>query len=89
MKKQERLVPHVDSWGDSTGYYAVMPVEYNGEDCYIVLDSEDCFGIFKNNADEFSMGEDMVYTGNANDDMDYEVQTWLRMLTILRDMWRK
>lgn len=89
MNKQNRLFPHIDSWADSSGYYAVMPVEFANEDCYIVLDSNGCFGIYKNDADEPFMEEDMVYTGNVHDRQDYEVHTWLRMLTILRDMWRK
>lgn len=66
-----------------------MPVEYNGEDCYIILDSDDCFGIYKNDVDEPFMEEDMVYTGNVHDKQDYEIRTWLQMLATLRDMWRK
>ena len=85
MNKQNRLFPNIDSWADSAGYYAVMPIEYNGEDCYIMLDSDDCFGIYKNNADEPFMEEDMLLTGNVSDNLYYEMRIYIQMLTILRD----
>lgn len=71
---------------DSAGYYAAMPIEYNGEDYYIMLDSDDCFGIYKNDADEPFMEEDMLLTGNASDNLDYEMRIYIQMLTILRDV---
>lgn len=85
MNKENRLFPNIDSWADSAGYYAVMPIEYNGEDCYIMLDSDDCFGIYKNDADEPFMEEDMLLTGNASDNLYYEMRIYIQMLTILRD----
>lgn len=89
MNKQNRLFPHIDSWADSAGYYAVMPVEFYNEDCYIVLDSDGRFGIYRNNAEEPFMEEDMVYTGHVHNTKSHEIYTWLWMLTILRDMWRR
>lgn len=89
MHEKDRLFSYIDSWGDSSGYYAVMPVEYANEDCYIALDSDGYFGIYRNDATEPFMEKDMIYTGNIHDKQDYEVHTWLRMLTILRDMWRR
>ena len=89
MHEKKRLFTYVDSWADSGGYYAVMPVEYANEDCYIVLDSNGYFGIYRNAVTEPFMEEDMLLTGNINDNLDYEIRTWLRMLTILRDMWRR
>lgn len=85
MNKQNRLFIHVDSWADSAGYYAVMPIEYNGEDCYIMLNSDDCFGIYKNDAVEPFMEEDMLLTGNVSDNLYYEMRIYIQMLTILRD----
>lgn len=38
----KRQFPHVAAWGDSAGYYAVMPIEFRKEDCYILLDSLKC-----------------------------------------------
>lgn len=85
MHEENRLFPNIDSWADSAGYYAVMPIEYNGEDCYIMLDSDDCFGIYKNDADEPFMEEDMLLTGNASDNLYYEMRIYIQMLTILRN----
>lgn len=85
MYEENRLFTHIDSWADSAGYYAVMPIEYNGEDCYIMLDSDDCFGIYKNDADEPFMEEDMLLTGNASDNLYYEMRIYIQMLTILRN----
>ena len=89
MNKKDRLFTHIDSWADSAGHYAVMPVEFGNDDCYIVLDSDGYFGIYRNNAEEPFMEKDMVCTGNVHDEQNHEIHTWLQMLTILRDMWRK
>ena len=82
MHEKNRLFSYIDSWGE-------MPVEYANEDCYIALDSDGYFGIYRNDAAEFFMEKDMIYTGNIHEKQDYEVHTWLQMLIILRDMWRK
>lgn len=83
----KRQFPHVAAWGDSAGCYAVMPIEFRKEDCYILLDSDDQFGIYRNTAEEPFMPEDMIFTGNADGKYDHELTIYIKMLQMLRDSW--
>lgn len=86
---KERLFTWVEHWHDSAGYYAVMPINYANKDCYIMLDSDDMFGIYNNDALEPFMDKDMLLTGNMNDcDIDYQIKIYLNMLKLLRDMYK-
>lgn len=86
---KERLFTWTEHWGDSAGYYAVMPVRYNDQDCYILLESSGSFGIYDNQAETECMPEDMYLTGNIHDtDLDYEIVVWLKMLDVLIDAWK-
>ena len=86
----ERVFKYATAWGDSAGWFAVMPIEYENKDCYIVLDDDDVYAIYLNadrKNEEELMAEDMIASGVIDDNTDCEIVAYIHALQCLRDMY--